>query len=199
MDIGADLEAELVLAEDTVWRGLRMVLVEGNSDRSSVETLARRLRIDLDERGVVVVALAGATNIGRFLDLTEGRVHGLCDLAEAGYFARALAESGRISDPEVDQLADAGFFVCHRDLEDEMIRALGTGAVLDLIDSEGEAKVFRRFANQPAHRGRPLEALVHRFIGTRAGRKIRFGALMAESVPIDSIPSPLRSLINTFA
>src|SRR5438270_925849 len=46
-----------------------VILVEGISDRSALETLASRRGRDLAAEGVVVVPIGGAQAIGRYLDL----------------------------------------------------------------------------------------------------------------------------------
>jgi len=37
---------------------------------------------------------------------------------------------------------------------------------------------------------------LHRFIGTRSGRKIRYGHLLAQAVDLDRIPAPLDRLFG---
>ena len=69
-----------------------------------------------------------------------------------------------------------GFYVCDVDLEDELIRALGTAAVEAIVDAQGELGTFRTFQHQPAQRGRPAEAQLRRFMGTASGRKIELRA-----------------------
>ncbi len=82
-----------------------------------------------------------------------------------------------------------GFFVCVADLEDELIRALGTDEVERIFDAEGELPSFRRFQRQPAQRERTTHQQLHRSIGARSGRKERYGALLAGAVPLDRVPS----------
>jgi hypothetical protein len=89
-----------------------------------------------------------------------------------------------------------GFFVCVSDLEDELIRALGTERVLEVVESEGELGAFRSFQNQPAWRGRPLTDQLHRFIGTFSGRKIRYGRHLVEALDPDRVPVPLTGLLG---
>jgi hypothetical protein len=84
-----------------------------------------------------------------------------------------------------------GFYVCVADLEDELIRALGAAAVQQLVDSQGELGSFQTFQKQPAQRGRPVEAQLRRFIGTRSGRKIRYGRLLVEALDLAEVPRPL--------
>jgi hypothetical protein len=54
-----------------------------------------------------------------------------------------------------------------RDLEGELIRALGLTAVERVLDAEGELASFRRFHDQLAQRGRDLHAQLRRFLGPR--------------------------------
>src|SRR4029079_16267661 len=107
-----------------------VVLVEGLSDRAALSTLARRNASDVDRDGLAIVAIDGATNISRYLEQygPHGRnleIGGLCDAGEEPALRRRLAGAGYGSDLTRDRLEQLGFFVCDRDLEDEMIRALG--------------------------------------------------------------------------
>jgi hypothetical protein len=90
----------------------------------------------------------------------------------------------------------SGFFVCVDDLEDELIRSLGTSAVELVVRSEGELESFRRFQRQPAQRGRPVEAQLRRFIGTRSGRKIRYGRLLVDALDLSRVPPPLDGVLR---
>jgi hypothetical protein len=151
-----------------------VVLVEGMSDQAAVQTLAARRGRDLPGENIFVVPMGGATNIAHFLAMfgPNGfgvRLAGLCDEAE-----------------EHD---------CVADLEDELIRALGAGRVERLIAAEGELTPFRTFVKQPAHRGEPREQQLHRFLGTRSGRKIRYGHLLAAAVDLTRVPDPLAGLL----
>ena len=123
-----------------------VVLVEGMSDQAAVQTLAERSGRDLRGDGIFVVPMGGATNIGHFVSLFGPggfgvRLTGLCDQGEERDFRRGLDGVGP-------------YFVCVADLEDEMIRALGSSRVEELIEAEGESGPFRTFTRQPAHRGR---------------------------------------------
>lgn len=169
------------------------ILVEGESDKAAVETLAPRYGIELAGQGIEVVAMGGAGNVGRFLAeaVAAGRrVGGLYDEAEERFVARALGRQ------EGEDLTGQGFFACRRDLEEEFIRALGLGAMTELIDTAGELDAFRTLQHQPAHRDRDVADQLHRFLGTSAGRKVRYGALMAEVVPLESLPEPLEGLLG---
>ncbi|RCK68500.1 ATP-dependent endonuclease [Desertihabitans brevis] len=179
-----------------------VVLVEGLSDRAAVETLARRLGRDLDAEGVGIRAMGGGTSIGRGV-VEHGpqgagrRLTGLVDRREAGSVARALHRAGLLAEPAVERLAPAGFFVCGEDLEDELVRALGVPAVLEVVERAGETGLWRTFCSQPAHRDRDDASRLRRFLGTRAGRKIRYGTLLVEALPLGAVPRPLADLLDT--
>jgi OLD-like protein len=175
-----------------------VVLVEGMSDQAAVQTLAARCGRDLPAGNVFVVPMGGATNIAHFLGLfgPHGfgvRLAGLCDEAEEHDFRRGLERAGLGTSPL--DLATLGFFVCVADLEDELIRALGASTVERLIAAEGELTPFQTFVKQPAHRGEPRELQLHRFMGTRSGRKIRYGHLLAAALDLTRLPAPLAGLL----
>jgi hypothetical protein len=109
------------------------VLVEGNSDRVAVETLAARRGRDLESKGVAVIPMGGAGNIRSAVARygPEGlgvRLAGLYDAGEEQWFRRALEDAGFGSGLGRSELERLGFFVCVEDLEDELIRALGAPA-----------------------------------------------------------------------
>ena len=79
---------------------------------------------------------------------------------------------------------------------DELIRALGTGRVEELIEAEGESRPFQTFTRQPAHRGEGRDQQLHRFMGTRSGRKIRYGHVLAAALDLTLIPGPLAGLLS---
>lgn len=185
-----------------------MVLVEGLSDVCALETLAERRGQALDAEGILVVPMGGASNIGRFLTRfgppgLDLRLAGLYDQAEVGYFRRGLERAGLLprfeesrsalgrSEVSRAEMEALGFFVCVSDLEDELIRALDVAAVLRILEAQGELGSFRTLQKQPAHQGRSPEEQVHRFLGTRSGRKIRYGRLLVEALDLDRVPRPL--------
>ncbi|MGZ8255727.1 MAG: TOPRIM nucleotidyl transferase/hydrolase domain-containing protein [Burkholderiaceae bacterium] len=175
------------------------ILVEGWSDQAALEALARRRGRDLPAEGVVVVPIGGATNVQRFVQALGPRglgvrLAGLCDIAELPQVRRGLERAGVATSAGVTTGAgaeDHGFYACDADLEDELIRALGTAAVERVLDAEGELVSFRRFQDQPAQRGRDLHAQLRRFLGTRAGRKVRYGALLVDALELDRVPHAL--------
>jgi hypothetical protein len=175
-----------------------VILVEGESDKAALETLAGRLGHDLSADGVTVVAMGGATNVGRYLEQHAGTgvaLAGLCDAGEEGDFRRGLDRIGLGSNLTRGGLESLGFFVCEPDLEAEMIRALGTAAVEGVLEAQGELASFRIMQRQPAQRGRPVEDQLRRFLGTRSGRKVAYGRLLAEAVDLGRVPRPLRAVL----
>ena len=168
------------------------VLVEGESDRVAVETLARRDGIDLAALGVRVVGMGGATSLRHFLPRgADERVLGLVDEAEAPWTLRVLQAEG--AGPGT--LAGRGFQVCRADLEDELIRCLGTDAVLGVVEAQGELASFGRLRHQPALRGRPLVDQLRRFLAGRSGHKITYARLLVEALPVGRAPGPLVRLL----
>lgn len=178
------------------------ILVEGRSDAAAVLAAARVMALDLPRVGVVVVPIGGAMAIrhaladygpgGRFGD--DVRIGGLVDVAETKHTCRALF--GGDDEPYDGALADAGFFVCDRDLEDELIRALGVGGVQRVLAEQGDLDRFRLFQQQPAHREEDAHDQLHRFLGTTAGRKIAYGGLLVEAAGAGGVPAPLRAVVE---
>lgn len=178
-----------------------VVLVEGESDRVAVTTLARLHGCDLGSEGVAVVAMGGATNVhrfvGRYVDPPNGvRVAGLCDHGERRFFTRALRRHGLIPDEVPATLSTYGLFVCDRDLEDELIRCLGADRVMEVVADQGEAGALATFRQQPAQRSRAVEAQLHRFLGTHSGRKAQYARALVEALPAGVSPAPLAGLLD---
>ncbi|MFF8555958.1 TOPRIM nucleotidyl transferase/hydrolase domain-containing protein [Streptomyces sp. NPDC015501] len=181
--------------------GLRtVVLVEGVSDRAAVEALAERHGRTLTAEGVVVVPLGGAASITRFLRLLgpDGlgvRPAGLCDAAERRFFLQGLERTGFGVAATPDDLERLGFFTCHADLEDELIRALGTDGVQRVIEDQGDLRALRIFQKQPAQRERTVEAQLRRFMGTIKGRKEHYARALTEALDLAHPPKPLEGLL----
>lgn len=178
-----------------------VVFVEGLSDQRALEALAARLGRDLDAEGIVVMPIGGATPIGHYLRRygprgLNVRLAGLCDAGEEAFTRRALEREGFGSHLTRADMEALGFFVCGLDLEDELIRSLGATRVLDIVAAQRELASFRRFQKQPAQRLRPVEPQLRRFLGTRAGRKIRYGSLLVDALDLDDVPRPLDRLLD---
>jgi hypothetical protein len=172
------------------------VLVEGWSDQAALECLARRKGCALQAEGVLVCPIGGITNLPTFIEALAShrpglRLAGLCDGAEEAYALRALHRLGRVPVLTRAALESAGFFVCEADLEDVLLRALGVERAEAVVAAEGELSSLRRFQAQPAQLGRDPAAQLRRFIGTRAGRKIRYGARLVEALPLQEMPAAL--------
>jgi hypothetical protein len=181
-----------------------IILVEGTSDRAALEALAERRGHDLAASGVVITAMGGATSIGHYLDLLgpagqDIQLAGLCDAAEEGYFQRALQRAGMAAGRSREAMEAAGFYVCDADLEDELIRALGAARVEEIIDAQGDLRSFRTFQKQPAQQGRTPEAQLHRFMGTRSGRKSQYAWLLAAALTPAQVPRPLDRVLTRAA
>ncbi len=168
------------------------VLVEGESDRVAVETLAVRSGHDLVALGASVVPMGGATSVRGFLERygpagAGHRLLVLCDAAEQAYVERAVERAGLTG--------AVPLHVCRADLEDELVRRLGTDAVLEVIDGQGELRSFRLLQRQPAQRDQPLTAQLARFFAGRSGHKITYGRLLVEAMPEGEAPEPLARLL----
>lgn len=175
-----------------------VVLVEGRSDAAALRVLAPRL--GLDHPQVEVVATDGVTNVARHLrDLAAEPVApavvGLCDAPEVRFVVGALHRVG-IEATTREALARRGFHVCDDDLEDELIRAVGTAGVVEVLGGLGLAPRLRTFRDQPAQRGRPLHDQLHRFAGTTSGRKSLVATALAAAVPLHRVPTPLRGVLE---
>jgi len=177
-----------------------VILVEGWSDQAAVDTLARRRGWDLQTEGILTLPIGGVTNLGAFVQVLGAsglglRLAGLCDAAEENYVRRTLERAGLGTDLNRAGLEAIGFFICEADLEDELIRALGPTAVEAILDVQGELNSFRRFQEQPAQRGRNLDAQLRRFMGTRARRKVRYGSLLTDAIGLAKVPRALDLVI----
>lgn len=168
------------------------VLLEGPSDFAAVGALAARRGRDLAAEGVCVLSMGGAMNIGRYAGLLGPpglglRLAGLCDEREQGFYERGLKRAGA---------AHRDFAVCVADLEDELIRALGTERVEEVVRAEGDLRPWETFLGQPAQHGRPQGQKLRRFLGTKKGRKIRYGRLLVEALLPEQVPAPLDDLLK---
>lgn len=186
------------------------VLLEGTSDVAAIRALRASRGVRPDDEPCLLVDMGGATNIRHHLRAaveTDPRpsVIGLCDEREAPYFVRALtayrsvvrepAELTRGAAPSLDTLPDFGFQVCRRDLEDELMRALGVdGTLAALADLELDA-AFESFTRQLAWQGRPVMDQLRRFCGTTSGRKELLAGALAAALDQSATPAPLAALL----
>ncbi len=192
---GAVLAAELERAEHAGATARAVILVEGTSDERAVAALARMRGRDLQAEGVELIATTGATNFARFLEVLGPAGHdlilaGLCDDGERSELLKALigADIAR----STDRLEDLGFYVCVKDLEDELISALGADAMIRLIESQRQLRRFRSFQSQPAQRHKTIEQQLWRWLGNH---KIRYAPLMVEALDDTLVPAPIEGVL----
>ena len=185
---------------DTSGSARGVILVEGLSDRRAVEATAARRGRNLEAEGVAVVAMDGVTNIGRFLarfgpNGARVPIAGLYDVGEEDEIRRGLEREGLGPAPSRDDIERLGFYACVEDLEDELIRANGADAVIDLIRARGELGPFHTLTKQPEWRGRPIELQIRRFLGN-ASRKIEYAPLLVEALDPSRVPRPLEAVLS---
>jgi hypothetical protein len=181
-------------------RAIGAILVEGWSDQAALEALVHRRGLNLAAERIVILPVGGAMNTGKFLHALGPpglgvRLAGLVDANEEKHLWRGLERVGLGTNLNRAGAEALGFFVCDADLEDELIRALGTPAVERLLAVQGELESFRRFQAQPAQRAREGHAQLRRFIGTRARRKIRYGALLINVLDLHCVPRALDEVL----
>ena len=68
--------------------------------------------------------------------------------------------------------------------------------VESILEARGDLSTFRTFQRQPAQRGRPIEAQLRRFIGTKGGRKEAYAAHLVEALDLADMPRPLDLLLR---
>lgn len=178
-----------------------MVLLEGVSDVAAVRVLASTRGVDLERVGFV--NLGGVTNVRSVLvdirhRVPDADVLGLCDAGEARYVVRALDAVG-CPVRDASDLPSYGFFICQSDLEDELIRAVGTARTLDVVERLGLRGKLAALQQQPAWQGRPLSDQLHRFCGVASGRKELLAGELAGALRPGEEPEPLRLLIERMA
>ena len=161
---------------------MAVILVEGITDRIAVEAVAAKLGRNLAAAGIEVVPIGGAQAIRRAAAQHEGEhVVGLCDAGEERWFRRVLG---------------AATFVCAADLEDELVRALGTARVEEVVAGEGDLETFRNFQNQPAWRGRPVDAQLRRWLQASDRRNKRYPPLLIAALEPEEVPAPLTGVLG---
>ncbi|WP_238146607.1 hypothetical protein [Ornithinimicrobium murale] len=177
-----------------------LVLLEGPSDVAAVSAVLAARGGRGEHSAYELVDLGGVTNVGaqlrRAVDARPApRVVGLCDAGEARVVLRALQRIGRtLTQPQ--ELPGEHFFVCDRDLEDELIRALGPDRCLEVLAEQGLAGRFAAFSRQQAWEGRPLLDRLHRFCGIASGRKVLLAGAMAGALAPGEAPAPIEQLVD---
>lgn len=184
-----------------VGRAEAVILVEGICDQMAIETLAARQDRRLEAEGVVVLPIGGAQAAPHYLRAygPEGdrlEVVGLFDLDATETVRQAVIGAGLGQPQTVGDLADLGFELCVRDLEDELIRAVGPDRVMAVVDSQGDLGSFRTLQKQPQWRDRPVGDQLRRFLGSKARRGQRYARLLTEAVELDHAPRPLATVLD---
>lgn len=178
-----------------------VVLVEGNSDRIALHTLAVRLGRNLTGEQIEIVAMGGITNTRTFVSRFGPNglgvsLAGLYDAPEEAKLQYGLVAGGLSAALDSDELPRLGFYRCSADLEDELIRALGVQRVESVIRAAGEAHSLRRLSCMPAQRAWTRAAVLRRFLGSRSGRKARYAALLVQALDLDRVPEPLAAVLR---
>ena len=174
------------------------VLLEGASDVAAVRVAAGLA--GRDPAAVRLVDMGGATNARRVLGELVPQGHsvlGLCDRNEAPYVLRALNHVG-YDVRDVDSLPSHGFWVCDRDLEEELIRAVGATRALDVLEAIRLSTSFVTFTRQPAWEDRPFADQLRRFAGAGSGRKELLAGALTAALTFDELPPPLAGLVSAF-
>jgi predicted ATP-dependent endonuclease of OLD family len=173
------------------------ILVEGLSDVLAVEAMARRMGRDLDAEGIAIVDLGGAGGLEAHLKrLVPAGVAlvGLCDVDHERRWARRLERAGLGEDLDRERMEALGFFVCDRDLEDELLRALGVDAAEKLIAEQGDLRSFQTLTKQPYHRDGVRHEQLRRFFTSKSSRK-SYIPLLVEALEPGAEPRPLREVV----
>ncbi|HEY2353404.1 MAG TPA: TOPRIM nucleotidyl transferase/hydrolase domain-containing protein [Gaiellaceae bacterium] len=163
---------------------MAVILVEGITDKLALEAVAARLGLGL--RGIDIEPIGGAQAVRRAAAEYDGdeRVVGLCDVNEERFFRRVLGERT---------------FVCVKDIEDELLRAVGVPRVEELLEEQGELATFRHFQNQPAWRGRSAAEGLPRWLQSADRRRYRYLPMLVEMLEPDEIPAPLAGVLAAAA
>lgn len=182
-----------------------VILVEGRSDAAVVQTLVRSRGLVRTGDAVRVIPMGGVTNIRAHFQAARrdtDAVLGLYDAPEERFVLGGLRAAGHGVGPAAghrDDVVRLGFFACHRDLEDELIRSLGAPAVEAALRELGELDRFRTFQRQPEWRGRALRDQLHRFAGSGSGRKLALAGRLAAALTPETTPPPLAQLLARLA
>ncbi|MEK4241833.1 ATP-dependent endonuclease [Janibacter sp. FSL W8-0316] len=125
---------------------------------------------------------------------------GLYDVPEEHHVRRGLLAAGVLVTGGVGsadiELAEVGFHACDRDLEDELLRAVGPDGAQAVIEAAGEATSLRLLAQMPSQRGWTREEVLRRFLTSQSGRKARYASLLVEALDLDRAPKPLVAVLE---
>ena len=151
------------------------VLVEGWSDQAAVQSLAVRRGCDLAAGGIAVLPMGGVANFSKFVAAlgSDGlglRLAGLCDAAEE-------TRMSPVSSSACDLVASSRV---------KALRNSGSSCARPIWRTNS----FGRWAqNQSSVCSKRAHMQLHRFMGTRALRKIRYGSLLVEALQLERVPN----------
>lgn len=129
---------------------------------------------------------------------TKANVH-LRSQAAVGERTRSAADTDTDTDTDVGTSrgrSPAVCFVCDRDLEDELIRALEPDVAAAVVRSVGLGAALDTFRAQTAWRDRAPVDQLRRFAGAGSGRKELLARAWAGALLSERVPLPLRSLLD---
>jgi predicted ATP-dependent endonuclease of OLD family len=174
-----------------------VVLFEGISDLLAFRESARCHTLNLDAAAVTLLSLDGANVFSTYLELLgprglDLRILGLVDADKEADWIAALSGAG-IGVTDRPGLNAAGVEVSDPDLEAELLSALTTTEVEQIIDADGQLQVFQTFASRPEHVGLPLDQQQLSFIKER---KVRWAPLLAAEIDPQNTPSPIAQLLG---
>jgi putative ATP-dependent endonuclease of OLD family len=175
----------------------RVAFVEGITDYQAVRVVAAKLGRNLDAGGVAVVALDGAASLATFLEIMGPRgldlaVCGICDADYESDWCSYLTAAGLPAASRQD-LNALGFYVSDRDLEDELVTALGTTAAQMVFANEGATARFQSYAQQPGNQGMTLH---DRIRGFAQSKKAYWTPRLAAAVTAAAVPSAIQDLLD---
>jgi AAA domain, putative AbiEii toxin, Type IV TA system len=173
-----------------------VVLVEGITDYQAVRLIATKLGRNLDAEGVAVLPLDGGGTLKVYLELLgpdglDLDLAGLCDADYEQDWRSKLAGAG-LTVTTRQEMEAAGFFVADRDLEDELVAALGTTNTQVVISNDGAAGDFQQFANSAGQQGEPLAEQLRAFVQKK---KTRWTPQLAAAIAPASIPPSIAALL----
>jgi energy-coupling factor transporter ATP-binding protein EcfA2 len=173
-----------------------VIVVEGFSDLLVLRTAAERLGVQLDARSVSVIAMEGETLFKHYLQLLgpqglQVSLRGLCDADAEGNWIKQLTDAG-LAVTDRAGLNGLGFQVCDPDLEAELLAALSTTEVEQLLDRDGALAHYTAFRELPQNTGSPAAQLQSAFVKKD---KIRWAPLLATAIALGEMPAPVTAIL----
>ena len=117
----------------------------------------------------------------------------MCDQGEEAVVVAALEHVGAGAQLDRIAMGELGFFICERDLEEELIRAVGLDEVEDLVERHGHGGAYRSLHHQKGWQDLPRADVIHAFISRH---KIEYAALLVDALDLVKAPQPLTSVLN---